>query len=38
MQKNDWIYPVGYGCYAVSDPQAGAVWTECLDEYMEDYE
>ena len=32
MQKNDWIYPSGYGCYAVSDPQAGAVWLEDCDD------
>ena len=32
MQKNDWIYPSGYGCYAVSNPQAGAVWLEDCDD------
>ena len=26
MQKNDWIYPVSYGCYAASDPQAASIW------------
>ena len=28
MQKKDWIYPVGYGSYSVSDPQARVVWIE----------
>lgn len=26
MQKNDWIHPVSYGCYAASDPQAASIW------------
>lgn len=36
MQKKDWIYPVGYGSYAVSDPQAQAVWIANLAAYMDD--
>jgi len=28
MQKKDWIYPVGYGSYSVSDPPAKTVWIE----------
>ncbi len=35
MLKKDWIYPTGYGCYAVSDPQAGNVWLANLEDYSE---
>ncbi len=34
MQKLDWIYPVRYGSYAVSDPQAALVWLDHLEEYL----
>ncbi|WP_297612570.1 hypothetical protein [uncultured Sutterella sp.] len=35
MQKKDWIFPVGYGSYAVSDPQAQAVWLANLEDYLD---
>lgn len=38
MQKKDWIFPVEYGSYAVSDPQARAVWLLNLEDYMSDDE
>lgn len=34
MQKKDWIFPVGYGSYAVSDPQAQTVWLANLEDYL----
>lgn len=34
MQKNDWIFLAGYGCYAVSDPQGRRVWLENIEEYL----
>lgn len=34
MQKPDWIYPVRYGCYAVSYPPAAVVWLDHLEEYL----
>lgn len=33
-KKKDWIYPVSYGNYSVSDPQVATVWLENLDDYM----
>ena len=34
MQKLDWIYPISYGNYAVSDPQAAETWLHNLDDYL----
>lgn len=36
MQRKDWIYPISYGCYAVSDPQVAAVWCANAQDYLQD--